>query len=198
MPKLILEISFASLGIILLAPFLIIISILIKLDSSGPIFFRQERIGLHGIKFKIFKFRTMAVAQAQNSLKITIGNDSRITKIGRILRKYKLDELPQLFNVLLFDMSLVGPRPEVAEYVNHYSQQNKDKVLSVRPGITDLASVRFRNESELLSKESNPESAYINKILPRKLRYYRFYVQKQSICLDMKIICMTFSAIIKG
>lgn len=198
MPKLILETSLSLLGIILLAPLFVIISILIKLDSKGPVLFLQERIGLNGRKFKIFKFRTMQVVQASDSLKITVGRDSRITKIGNILRKYKLDELPQLFNVLLCDMSLVGPRPEVAEYVNYYSQYNKDTVLSIRPGITDLASIMFRNETELLSKEQNPQSAYIKKILPRKLRYCRFYVKKQSLCLDIKIIYMTFVAVIRG
>ncbi len=192
------DLILSTIGIIILSPLFIIIAILIKLDSNGPVFFMQERIGRNGKKFRICKFRSMAVVQASDSLKITVGADRRITQTGHFLRKYKIDELPQLFNVLAGDMSIVGPRPEVEEYVNHYSQYNKNKVLSVRPGITDLASIRFRNESDILALEANPNEAYITKILPRKLRYYRFYVQKQSLCLDMKIIWMTIMAVVRG
>ncbi len=198
MPKIILDITLSITGIVFLAPLFIIISVLIKLDSPGPVFFRQERIGKNGHTFRIYKFRSMTEAQEKNSLKITIGGDKRITKTGHLLRKYKIDELPQLFNVLSGNMSLVGPRPEVAEYVNHYSQRDKDIILSVRPGITDFASIRFRNESDILAHEENPQQAYIAKILPRKLRYCRFYVQKRSLLLDLQIIWMTLMAVARG
>jgi len=139
----------------------------------------------------------MATKQLPGSLQITVGKDARITNMGYFLRKYKIDELPQLFNVLSGNMSLVGPRPEVEQYVNYYSKNDKEILLSVRPGITDLASIRFRNESEILAKENNPQQAYIKKIMPRKLRYCRFYVKKQSFCLDIKIIFMTANVIIE-
>jgi lipopolysaccharide/colanic/teichoic acid biosynthesis glycosyltransferase len=197
MTKRIFDIILAITGILILIPFFIIIGVLIKLDSKGPIFFRQERIGKNGKKFLIYKFRTMQTLQSPDSLKITAGNDKRITRTGNFLRKYKIDELPQLFNVLLGCMSIVGPRPEVEEYVNHYSARDKKIVLSIRPGITDLASIMFRNESEMLAKEQDPSLAYIHKILPRKIRYYRFYVKKQTFLLDMKIIFMTAAAILK-
>lgn len=198
MTKRIFDILISTIGIAILAPLFVVVAILIKLDSSGSVFFTQERIGRYGRKFHIYKFRSMAQIQNADELKITVGNDRRITKIGFYLRKYKIDELPQLFNVLLGEMSIVGPRPEVEEYVNYYSQQNKNSVLSVRPGITDLASIRFRNESDILAAEANPHGAYINKILPKKLRYCRFYVSKQSVCLDLKIIFMTFMVIVRG
>jgi len=194
--KRIFDIITSAIGIIILSPLFIIIAALIKLDSQGSVFFMQERIGLNGSKFCIFKFRTMTTKQSLDSPKITVGGDARITKIGHFLRKYKIDELPQLFNVLYGNMSIVGPRPEVEEYVNYYSKNDKEKVLSVRPGITDLASIRFRNESEILARQNNPHQAYIEKIMPRKLRYCRFYAKNQSIGLDMKIICMTANAIL--
>lgn len=196
MTKRIFDIALSAIGILILVPLFIIIAILIKLDSRGPVFFRQERVGRNGNKFSIYKFRSMAQIQNPGGLRITIGNDRRITKVGHFLRKYKIDELPQLLNVFAGDMSIVGPRPEVEEYVKYYGTKN-EIVLSVRPGITDLASIRFRNESEILAKENNPQHAYINKILPIKLRYCRFYVQKQSFPLDIKIIWMTVLAIIK-
>lgn len=197
MAKRIFDIIISLLGIILLAPLFLLITLFIKIDSPGSAFFRQERIGKNGVKFFIYKFRSMKISQNSNDSKITIGHDSRITKFGHILRKYKIDELPQLFNVLIGDMSIVGPRPEVAEYVNHYSPQNKAIILSVRPGITDFASIFFRNESAILGISANPQYDYINKILPRKLRYCRFYVQKQSFMLDIKIIWMTILAVTK-
>ncbi len=189
------DLFLSTIGLIILAPLFAIIAILIKIDSSGPIFFRQERIGQNIIPFNIFKFRTMKIKQDSN-IKITIGKDSRITKIGSILRKYKIDELPQLINVIKGEMSLVGPRPEVAEYVKYYSARDKQIVLSVKPGITDLASIKFRNENEILAKESNPEKAYIEKILPKKLAYCRFYATHQSLGLDVAIIIKTIKAVI--
>ncbi len=193
MTKRIFDIFFASIGLLVLSPALAAIAILIDLDSAGGIFFRQERIGKNGKPFRIFKFRTM---RADNKgMKITVGNDSRITKIGQFLRKSKLDELPQLINILKGEMSFVGPRPEVAEYVKYYSDRDRKIVLSVRPGITDWASIKFKNESEILAKETNPEQAYINKILPKKLRYCRFYVKHQSLLGDVVIILKTLKAI---
>lgn len=129
-------------------------------------------------------------------LKITIGNDSRITNIGKTLRKYKIDELPQLINILKGEMSFVGPRPEVPEYVKYYSQKDRDIVLSVRPGITDIASIEFKDENAILSQEADPEKAYIEKILPKKLRYCRFYVKKQSLAYDVSIILKTLQAVV--
>ncbi len=196
MNKRIFDLSLAIIGVLILLPFFIIIAILIKLDSQGGVFFRQERVGKNGRVFKIFKFRTMVEKQVDKALKITIGRDNRVTKIGHFLRKYKIDELPQLINIIMSDMSLVGPRPEVPEYVQHYSDENKRIVLSVKPGITDLASIEFRNESEILSQEDNPEQAYIEKILPKKLEYYRSYVENQSLTGDIKIILRTVKAII--
>jgi lipopolysaccharide/colanic/teichoic acid biosynthesis glycosyltransferase len=193
MTKRIFDLIFSLAGLLILSPVLVAIAILIDLDSAGGIFFRQERIGKDSKPFSIFKFRTMC---ANNSgMKITIGNDSRITKIGHFLRKSKLDELPQLINILKGEMSFVGPRPEVAEYVKYYSDRDRKIVLSVRPGITDWASIKFKNESEILAKEINPEQAYITKILPKKLRYCRFYVQHQSLVGDVMIILKTLKAI---
>ncbi|MCE3232758.1 MAG: hypothetical protein K0R98_1015 [Rickettsiaceae bacterium] len=193
MTKRLFDLLLSIFGIITLAPLFIAIAILIKLDSPGKVFFRQTRIGKNGKPFRIFKFRTM---HENNGLKITTGNDSRITKIGRFLRQYKLDELPQLINIIAGDMSFVGPRPEVPEYVAHYSEYNRNIVLSVRPGITDIASIKFRNENDILTNEPNPESAYINIILPKKLRYCRFYVANQSLCGDIGIILKTLKVLV--
>ncbi len=150
-----------------------------------------------GKPFRIFKFRTMQTLQDKSSLKITVGADKRITRVGAFLRKYKIDELPQLINIIKGEMSFVGPRPEVAEYVKYYSDESRRIIFSVRPGITDLASIKFKNENEILSKESNPEAAYIEKILPKKLRYCRFYVKKRSFCGDLFIIIQTILAVVK-
>ena len=182
-------------GIFLLSPVLFVIAIWIKLDSSGPVFFRQKRVGLHGEIFEVLKFRTMMVDAEKHGLKITVGRDSRITRAGHFLRKYKLDELPQLFNVLKGDMSLVGPRPEVSEYVNCYPDSQREKILSVRPGITDRASIEYRDESRLLESSSNPEKTYIDEILPVKLDFYSEYVDNQNIFLDLSLIFKTFIAL---
>lgn len=198
MTKRLIDICLASLGIFCLLPLFIITAILIKIDSEGSIFFRQKRVGRHGKIFDILKFRTMSEIRNSNDLQITIGKDSRITKIGHFLRKYRIDELPQLFNVLKGDMSLVGPRPEVPEYVAHYDDKSRNMVLSIKPGITDLASIKYSDESSLLANESDPHKAYINKILPKKLRYYRFYVKNHSVLLDCKIIYMTLAKLISA
>lgn len=187
---------FGSLcGLIVLVPFLLLIALCIKLDSKGPVFFRQLRVGLNGNLFRIHKFRTMMV-DSETSGSLTVGNDTRITKSGRFLRKSKLDELPQLLDVFLGKMSLVGPRPEVKEFIDEYPEKVRKEVLSVRPGITDLASIEMIDENEIIARYDNPRQAYIEIILPIKQKYYVDYVQSQSLWLDMKIIFMTFKKII--
>jgi lipopolysaccharide/colanic/teichoic acid biosynthesis glycosyltransferase len=181
-------------AILLLSPFLTLIFGLVKRASPGPGFFTQERLGKGGKPFKIIKFRTMHVAQENKSL-LTLQDDDRIFPLGKFLRKYKLDELPQLFNILKGEMSFVGPRPEVEKYFQYYTPEEKEKILSVAPGMTDIASLRFRNESDLLLKTENPEQLYIKKILPLKKKYYIFYVDKRSFCFDIKIMWQTFSKV---
>jgi lipopolysaccharide/colanic/teichoic acid biosynthesis glycosyltransferase len=181
-------------GLILLSPLFLIIAIWIKLGSRGSVFFLQERVGQFGKSFQIIKFRTMRPALSE--LKLTIGQDVRITRCGKFLRRYKLDELPQLFNVLKGDMSLVGPRPEVAEYVARYPDAIKDYVLSVPVGITDYASIEFHNENEILGNSQQPEFDYIEKILPIKLAYHQQYVKEQSLLLDITLILKTFKKLL--
>ena len=195
--KRIFDLMFILPGIIAILPVFLGIILLIKRNDSGPILFKQIRVGQHGKQFKVLKFRTMIVDAEKQGPKVTTGKDSRITQVGHYLRKYKLDELPQLFNVLKGDMSLVGPRPEVPEYVEFYSEKQKEVVLSIPPGITDLASIEFRNENELLTNSSDPVEEYKEKVLPIKLAYYEEYVSKRSLLLDFKIILKTLSAIIK-
>jgi lipopolysaccharide/colanic/teichoic acid biosynthesis glycosyltransferase len=182
-------------GIILLSPILLIIYLLIKIDSKGPALFLQTRVGRNGLPFKIAKFRTMIVDAEKVGKQITIGRDPRITRVGHHLRKYKLDELPQLFNVLKGEMSLVGPRPEVPKYVNFYTEEQR-KILEVRPGITDYASIKYINENELLEKSKNPERTYIEEIMVDKLKLNLEYVIKRSIFEDVKIILMTLLKIV--
>lgn len=182
-------------GLILLSPFMIIIAILIKLDSKGPIFFKQVRVTKNGREFKIFKYRTMRVGSDKFS-QITVGKDSRITKVGDFLRKYKLDEIPQLINVLIGDMSLVGPRPEVPKYVALYTEEQRE-ILKVRAGITDYASIEFSNENDILANEADPEKAYIEKIMPRKIELNKKYLSEISVMTDIKIILLTIKKILK-
>ena len=187
---------FGSLcGLIVLLPFLLLIALCIKFDSKGPVFFRQLRVGLNGNLFRIHKFRTMMV-NSESSGSLTVGNDTRITKSGQFLRKSKLDELPQLLDIVLGKMSLVGPRPEVKEFIDEYPEKVRKEVLSVRPGITDLASIEMIDENEIIARYDNPRQAYIEIILPIKQKYYVDYVQSQSLWLDIKIIFMTFKKII--
>jgi lipopolysaccharide/colanic/teichoic acid biosynthesis glycosyltransferase len=176
-------------------PFFILLSILIKIDSKGPIFFTQIRVGKNNKDFLLLKFRTMKVAQENSSL-ITIGNDNRITNIGNILRKYKLDELPQLINILKGEMSVVGPRPEVRKYVDMYSSSQLE-VLSVKPGLTDPSSIKFSNESELLGTAANPEKYYTETLMPLKIEISLNYVRTQTFVGDLRIIFQTFSKIFK-
>lgn len=179
------------LGVIILLPILLLIAILVKLSSAGPIFFVQERVGKNGKIFLIYKFRTMIVAAESLGPKITTAQDKRITFIGKLLRKTKLDELPQLFNVIIGDMSLVGPRPEVPEYVALYDPATRNTILSVKPGITDYASILMIDENTVLAKVIDPQAEYINKILPKKLELSMKYIQEQSLFLDIKIIFLT-------
>ena len=195
MLKRIFDIISSLFGLILLSPFIIIIAILIKLDSKGPIFFKQVRVTKNGREFKIFKYRTMKIGSDKYS-QITVGKDSRITKIGDFLRKYKLDEIPQLINVLIGDMSLVGPRPEVPKYIALYTEEQRE-ILKVRAGITDYASIEFSNENDILANEVDPEKAYIEKIMPRKIELNKKYLSEISVMTDIKIILLTIKKILK-
>jgi len=191
MIKRIIDIIISVLGIITLSPLFILIAIIIKAESRGPVLFRQKRVGKNEKIFKIDKFRTMTDKAWQKGTHITISEkDPRITKIGKFLRKYKIDELPQLFNIIKGDMSLVGPRPEIPEYVDIYTPEQK-KVLSVKPGITDLASIKYINENKILSKSKDWKNSYINKIMPDKLKINLEYIKKKSLFLDFYIIFKT-------
>ncbi len=187
---------FSGLGILLLCPILLIIAISIKIESNGPVLYIQKRVGLGGAMFGLFKFRTMFVGADKQGL-LTVGSrDNRITRVGYYLRKYKLDELPQLFNVLIGSMSLVGPRPEVPKYVELYTAKQRE-VLSVKPGITDFASIHFTNENEILSQHSNPELFYVDRIMPQKIRLNMLYIRSISVKLDFVIILLTLYKILK-
>ncbi|GAB6168150.1 sugar transferase [Clostridium carnis] len=178
------------IGIIILSPIFIVVSIAIKLDSKGEILFLQKRVGKDGKEFNIYKFRTMVTDAEKLGKQITVGKDNRITKTGAFLRKFKIDELPQLFNVLKGDMSLVGPRPEVPKYVALYNNEQR-KVLLVRPGITDLASLRYKDENEILGKVDNPEEYYINVIMKDKLELNLEYIEKSNLFFDIALILKT-------
>ena len=195
MLKRIFDFLLALIGILFLLPLFILISVFIKVDSSEPIFYKQIRVGKNNKDFKLLKFRTMASGSDKQGL-ITVGNnDSRITKPGAFLRKYKLDELPQLINVLIGDMSLVGPRPEVRKYVSLYSEKQLN-ILSIKPGITDIASIKFSNENELLKGQDEPEKFYIETIMPEKLKLNLEYINKMSFFYDLKLIFMTIQKIL--
>lgn len=194
--KRLFDIGASSIGLILLSPILILIAICIKLDSKGPVFFKQIRVGKNKELFKIYKFRTMVTDAEKLGKQITVGNDTRITKVGTFIRKCKLDELPQLINVLKGDMSLVGPRPEVPKYVELYDDY-QEQILLVQPGITDYASIEFRNESEILGESENPESKYINDIMPYKIELNIKYIKNISLYEDLKLITRTIKAIAK-
>ncbi len=181
--------------LLLVSPFFLIIALLIKLGSKGPVFYMQTRVGLNNRDFKIFKFRTMHINADKAGLLTVGGRDPRVTPIGFFLRKYKLDELPQLLNVLFGSMSLVGPRPEVRKYVELYNAEQQ-KVLSVKPGITDYASIEYSEENDLLAKSSDPEKTYIEEIMPAKLLLNQKYIAEKSIITDLKIIWMTAAKII--
>ncbi|OOR98516.1 glycosyl transferase [Canicola haemoglobinophilus] len=189
------DIIMSLIGLIALLPLFIIVAIWIKLDSKGKIFFRQIRVGLNGELFRIHKFRTMVVNSEQKG-GLTIGNDMRVTKAGKFLRKYKLDELPQLIDVLIGKMSLVGPRPEIPEFMKLYEENIRNQILSVKPGITDKASIEMVDENEILGKYDDPRQAYIDIIMPIKAKYYVEYAKSHSTITDIKIIFMTIMKII--
>ena len=189
------DILFSCLGLICLSPILLIIYILIKTESKGPGLYAQKRIGKDGKPFKLLKFRTMREGSDKGN-QITIGEDERITKTGRHLRKYKLDELPQLVNVIKGEMSLVGPRPEVEKYVRLYTPEQR-VVLSVLPGITDYASIQYSNENEILGKAEDPHKMYVEEIMPKKIEYNMKYIKDPSLSQYFKIIFLTVSKIIK-
>ena len=195
MLKRIFDTILSLFGLVILLPFMLIIAIFIKLDSKGPVFFKQVRVTKNGREFKIFKYRTMRVGSDKYS-QITVGKDNRITKVGAFLRKYKLDEIPQLINVLIGDMSLVGPRPEVPKYVALYTDEQKE-ILKVRAGITDYASIEFSDENDLLASEEDPEKAYIEKVMPKKIELNKKYLSEISILTDIKIILLTIKKILK-
>lgn len=192
--KRLFDVFWSLVGLFVFFPFFIIIAILIKLDSNGPVFFKQTRVGKRNKDFEIFKFRTMFINSDKKGL-LTVGDkDNRVTSIGYYLRKFKLDELPQLFNVLVGEMSFVGPRPEVRKYVKLYTKEQKE-VLQVKPGITDLASIAFRNENEILSSKDNAEEFYIEEIMPKKININLDYIERRNFISDLVVIFKTFKVI---
>lgn len=188
--KRIFDFLLSLFGVIILSPIFIIVSIAIKLDSKGSILFLQKRVGRYGKEFNIYKFRTMVTDAEKLGKQITVGKDNRITRVGAFLRKFKIDELPQLFNVLKGDMSLVGPRPEVPKYVALYNEEQR-KVLDIRPGITDMASLRYKDENDILGKVDNPEEYYINVIMKDKLNLNLEYIEKSNVFFDIYLILKT-------
>lgn len=192
--KRLFDATFSALGIVFLSPLLAIVALSIKLTSKGPVIYRQVRLGRQKIPFHLYKFRTMGIADAEG-LKFTTLDDPRVTKVGRYLRKFKLDELPQLINVLKGDMSFVGPRPELPEFAEHFPDAFQ-KILEVRPGVTDLASIKFRDESKLIESGTDVERIYLEKILPKKLAYNMEYLEKRGFFYDLSLIFRTLYAII--
>ena len=191
------DVLFAFLGIVILLPFFIVIALLIKLTSAGSILFKQNRVGKNNVDFKLFKFRTMQI-NAESKGQLTVGGrDSRITNVGYFLRKFKLDELPQLFNVLNGTMSLVGPRPEVRKFVNFYTVEQQ-KVLLVLPGITDFASIEFRNENELLANATNPEQYYIEVIMSKKIDLNKQFIENRTLKNYFSILFTTVLTSVRG
>lgn len=195
MMKRFFDIVASGCGLLVLLPLFLVIAIWIKLDSKGPVFYRQVRVGRHNKDFRIIKFRSMRVGADKGSLVTIGGRDPRITRSGYFIRKYKLDELPQLINVFIGQMSIVGPRPEVRHYVDYWTKEQLH-ILDVRPGITDPASIKFRNENELMEKADNPENYYINVIMQEKIRLYLEYVGKVGFWYDIKLIFKTFKVIV--
>jgi lipopolysaccharide/colanic/teichoic acid biosynthesis glycosyltransferase len=197
MAKRLLDLTVAAVGLVLLLPLMVGIALAVKLDSAGPSLFRQTRVARGGRLFEILKFRTMTAATTPNGPLITVSGDKRITRVGAFLRRSKLDELPQLINVLKGDMSLVGPRPGVPKYVALYPAEIREIVLSVRPGITDEAAIEFSDESTLLASAADPERAYVQDILPRKLQHYAQYARHHTVAGDVRIIARTLRRLVK-
>ncbi|MCK6427062.1 MAG: sugar transferase [Burkholderiaceae bacterium] len=196
MAKRLLDLLGAGLGLVLLAPLLLLVALAIRLDSPGPVFYRQRRVGRGGREFRIHKFRTMTHDPGDRGPQLTVGGDARITRVGAFLRRSKLDELAQLFDVLAGDMSLVGPRPEVPRYVALYPAGLREKVLSVRPGITDFASIEFRDENDLLARSADPERTYREEVLPRKLALQARYVDQAGLRTDLMLMARTLAALL--
>lgn len=192
------DVAASGMALVLLFPFFAACAIAIKFDSKGPVFYCQQRVGRRGTLFLIYKFRTMIWQPNAPGMALTVGRDIRVTRVGGLLRKYKLDELPQLINVLRGEMSIVGPRPEVPEYVAHYTKLDRDIILSARPGITDEGSLKFFAEADLIGQMNDPEEFYISTILPQKIEMYKLYVNQRSMLLDLKIIFRTLSRAIFG
>ena len=193
--KRIMDVLGSSLGLVVLSPLFLACAVAVKLDSAGPVLFRQERVGLRGRSFRIRKFRTMRVHDG-SGLQVTAAGDARITRVGRFLRRSKLDELPQLIDVLAGNMSLVGPRPEVPHYMALYAPEVREQILSVRPGITDNAAMAFRDEERMLAASDDVERTYVQEVMPIKQRYYLDYVKHQSVAGDLMIIARTVWTIV--
>ena len=196
MAKRLFDLAGAGLALLLLAPLLLLLALAIRLDSAGPVFFRQERVGRLGVLFRIHKFRTMRVDAPALGLPLTVGRDARITRVGQWLRHYRLDELPQLMDVLLGRMSLVGPRPEVPRYVAHYPAALRARVLAVRPGITDPASLAHIDEAALLAAAADPEREYIERILPTKLALQAAYAEHATLWTDLAVLARTLRVLL--
>ena len=196
MAKRLFDLLFAIAALLLLSPLLLLLALAIRLDSPGPVFFRQERVGRLGVLFRIHKFRTMRVDAQAHGLAITVGQDARITRVGHWLRHYRLDELPQFVDVLLGRMSLVGPRPEVPRYVAHYPPALRARVLAVRPGITDPASLAHIDESALLAAAADPEREYIERILPAKLALQAAYAERATLRSDLGVLGRTLRVLL--
>lgn len=193
--KRLFDILFSLIALTIGLPFALIIALLILADSKGRVLYKQSRVGRNNVDFQLYKFRTMCTGADKGSLITVGGDDARITKVGRFLRKYKIDEFPQFLNILKGEMSIVGPRPEVRKYVDMYTPEQM-RVLSVRPGLTDYASIRYVNENELLATSPDPEKTYIEEIMPDKLKLNLKYIDEQSVGTDLRIILMTLKAIV--
>lgn len=196
--KRVMDLLLACIGLLLLSPLMLTIALAIKLDSPGPVFFRQVRVGRGGRLFRIHKFRTMVHRPVDQGMQLTVGADARITRVGQWLRARRFDELPQLIDVLKGDMSVVGPRPEVPRYVAHYTDEQRSKILSVRPGITDPASLAFRDEARILAAASDPERAYVEQVMPQKLRHAIDYAERASLWTDLRLIARTLKVLVTG
>ncbi|HQU31578.1 MAG: sugar transferase [Planctomycetia bacterium] len=195
--KRLFDLVFSVIGLIVCLPLFVLIAFLIKCNSRGPVFFIQKRVGKGFRLFKLYKFRTMITDASQKGLQVTAVGDPRITKVGRFLRKTKIDELPQLINVFKGDMSLVGPRPEVPKYVEIFREDYQD-ILKIKPGITDYATIEFRDEEGVLEKFEDPEDGYIREVLPIKIKLYKKYLEDSGFFTDVKLIVLTLTKIVRG
>jgi lipopolysaccharide/colanic/teichoic acid biosynthesis glycosyltransferase len=189
--KRLFDLGVSAVALVMLLPVLAAVGLWVRMDSPGPVLFRQQRVGLHGRPFNILKFRTMVTDAEARGLKVTVGQDPRVTRSGGFLRRTRLDELPQLVNILRGEMSFVGPRPEVPEYVAYYPPEVRDEVLSVRPGLTDFATLAFKDEARMLAGAQDPQRMYVEQILPAKLAYHRRYVSERSLRMDLRLIMKT-------